>query len=527
MSAQAPLPLVGRDYYTEFIESSRWLRREQDTARTSWFDALPWEHKEHTLFRFEMLLKGLVCFGNPVNHPGAPRRAEPVVAREFNSELDVVRSVVRAIVETGRELSGGRDSSLVFQRYLESVLVQDQARIQIAKQSLSQDTPEQSLALLLGAMENLQEVIEGLALAPHVSYRLFSSVIRLCQREIHRSVYFDPLAALEFRTEFDRIRAVEVLEVINGIHLDPARRVVALTFLALFRQLRYLDLIAADQVRGRSFGPLFASLALLRSDARALAIFLRRDSAGWLANGFGRLFETVGPPQLADRYDRLVDDFGTLKSLRELLGSIGNQLGLELRKVYEQQIPALEEVETKDDLSQAIDQATDYLRGYLQNAIVLLAREFDPALDGERLFVDYTSQSIRSERLRRDIWMFQQILRAFIAKAHGSADAADQWGGLATFRFVRDFVSYFKSMGYQLLRYSDYERFDRFLSLVDRLRDGDVLEVQRVHQVITACDDFLEFLGQMFDAVGRREELRGVPFDRKDAARTLKLFLGR
>ena len=30
----------------------------------------------------------------------------------------------------------------------------------------------------------------------------------------------------------------------------------------------------------------------------------------------------------------------------------------------------------------------------------------------------------------------------------------------------------------------------------------------------------------MFDAVGRRAELGGVPFDRRDAARTLKLFLG-
>jgi len=527
VSAQAPLPLVGRDYYTEFIESSRWLRQEQATARTAWFDELPWEHKEHTLFRFEMLLKGLVCFGNPVNHPGPPKRAEPVVAREFNNELDVVRTVIRATVDCGRQLSGGKDNSLVFQRYLESVLVQDQARIQIAKQSLSQDTPEQSLALLLGAMQNLQEVIEGLALTPHVSYRLFSSVIRLCQREIHRSVYFDPLAALEFRTEFDRIRSVEVLEVINGIKLDPGRRVAALAFLALFRQLRYLDLIANEQAEGQSFGPVFAFLALLRSDARALSIFLRRDSAGWLANGFGRLYETVGPEQLTERYPRLETDFGTLKSLRELLGSLGNQLGLELRKVYEQQIPALENVETKDDLSQAIDQAMGYLRGYLQNAIVLLAREFNPDLDGERLFVDFTSEQIRSARLRRDIWMFQQILRAFIAKAHGSADAADQWGGLSTFRFVRDFVSYFKSMGYQLLRYSDYDRFDRILSLVDRLRDGDVLEVQRVNQVITACEDFLAFLGQMFDAVSRREELRGVAFDRRDAARTLKLFLGR
>ena len=141
--------------------------------------------------------------------------------------------------------------------------------------------------------------------------------------------------------------------------------------------------------------------------------------------------------------------------------------------------------------------------------------------------MDFSSDKARSERLRRDVWMFQQILRAFVAKAKGTVDATDQWAGMSTFRFVREFVKYFKSMGYQLLRYSDYERFDRFMSLVDRLRDGDVLEVQRLSHVVAQCEDFNEFLTHMFEAVSRREELRDSEFDRRDAARTLKLFLGR
>ena len=520
------MPPARRDYYNEFIEGSRWLRKEQADARSSWFAELRWEHKERTLFRFEMLLKGLVCFGNPANQPGKARREEPIVARDFSREMEAARAAVRSVVELGRALSGEVESSSVFQRYVESVVVQDHARLQMARRSLSQDTPQQSLTLLVGALRDVLDVLDGLPIGAPVSFRLFSASIRLVQREVHRSEFFDPLASLEFRAEFDRIRSVTVLEVIAGIESDPSRRVAALTFLSLFRLLRYIDLVDEEQAKIAGFGPLFAYLALLRSDAEALAAFLSRDSATWVSDGFGREFESCDPSGLTARFDGLEKEFASLKSLRELFESLGNQLKLELRKVYEQQIPTLSSVEDQSELTSAIERSTSLLRSFLQNAIVLLVQEFRSGVDGEAVFEDFTSNRARSERLRRDIWMFQQILRGFIEKAKGSTAAADQWAGMSTFRFVREFVGYFKSMGYQLLRYSDYARFDEFMRLVEQLRDGDVLDENRLAGVVRTCEDFNGFLEQMFEAVSRRAELGDTPFDRRDAARTLKLFLG-
>ena len=524
----APLaaPAERRDYYTEFIEGSRWLRKEQAEARTAWFDELRWEHKERTLFRFEMLLKGIVCFGNTANHPGPLRREDPIVARDFAREMEVVRAAVRSVVELGRALSGEVENSSVFQRYVESVVVGDHARIQMARRSLQQDTPQQSLTLLVAALRDLLDLLDAFPAAAPVPHRLLASAVRLAQREVHRSEFFDPLASLEFRAEFDRIQSVAVLEVIAGIESDPSRRVAALTFLALFRLLRYVDLIEEEQAKVTGFGPLFAFLALLRSDAEALAGFLAKDAAAWIADGFGRQFEACDPEALAQRYAALEREFGGLKSLHELFESLGNQLKLELRKVYEQQIPALGTVEDQKELTAAIERSTALIRSFLQNAVVMLVQEFRPGLDGEAVFEDYTSNRARSERLRRDVWMFQQILRAFIEKGRSSTAAADQWAGMSTFRFVREFVGYFKSMGYQLLRYSDYARFGEFMRLVEQLRDGDVLEEARLAEVVRACQDFSGFLEQTFAAVGRRAELQGVEFDRRDAARTLKLFLG-
>jgi hypothetical protein len=527
VTTEATPPRAGRDLTSELMEGSRWLRREQAEARAAWFEALPWEHKERTLLRFEMLLKGLVCLGNPVNHPGPPRRGEPAVARAFDAELRAVMAALREALGAGRTLAGGEaERAELFSRYLESILVEDHERSGLVRHTLRQDTPQQSLALLRSSLESIQAVAEGLAATSPIPYRRYTAVIRLVQREIHRSEYFDPLAALEFSAEFDRLQNVRLLEILARIPSIPARRAATLVFLALFRLLSYLELIEGECARADGPGSLAAFVALLRSDGRALSIFLRRDAASWLAGGFGRLFQGAPPATIHERYPALAEDFERLKALRELLGSMGNQLRLELRKVYEQQLPAIEELDADPALRRAALPAAANLRSFVQNAVVLLAREFAPDLDGDRLFTDYTSDRVRAERLRRDIWMFQQILRAFGAKARGTADAADRWAGLNTLRFVREFVSYFKSMGYQLLRYSDYAAFNEFMAMVERLRDGDVLDVQRLAEVTATCDAFNGYLEGMFEAIGRRAELGDVPFDKRDAARTLKLFLG-
>ena len=134
-SQEAPLhsihPKQRRDYYTEFIEGSRWLRKEHAASRALWFEELRVPDKKNRLFEFEMLLKGLICFGNPVNHPGPPLRGEPAVARAFKDELGIAREIVRRVIEVGRHLTPEKGKSLVFQRYLESIIGQDEARFKL------------------------------------------------------------------------------------------------------------------------------------------------------------------------------------------------------------------------------------------------------------------------------------------------------------------------------------------------------------------------------------------------------------
>ncbi|WP_245677860.1 hypothetical protein [Chondromyces crocatus] len=122
--------------------------------------------------------------------------------------------------------------------------------------------------------------------------------------------------------------------------------------------------------------------------------------------------------------------------------------------------------------------------------------------------------------------MFAQIARAFASKARHTGPAQDRWTGIASFAFVREFLSYFRAMGYPLLRVGDYPRVDTFMAAMSRLEETDLLDPARLEAAILECEAFYEFLTRLFDQISKRDELAGVPFDRKDAARALRLYLG-
>src|SRR5690606_4167380 len=130
-------------------------------------------------------------------------------------------------------------------------------------------------------------------LARRVPFRMFYAVLTLMQREVGRNPVFNPLSALEFRPEFDRIKSPQVLDLIRSVPGDEARRLVALTFLSLFRMLRYLRLLSRisselGNRRRNGIGRAYLVLSVLRSDARALSDYLRQHSGSLLAQCYER-----------------------------------------------------------------------------------------------------------------------------------------------------------------------------------------------------------------------------------------------
>jgi hypothetical protein len=526
--AAAPRPAAGRNAYAELLRDTRGMRREHQQARDAWFAKLAADKKEESLFELEILLKGLACFANPRNHPGAGRR-QTIVSLDFREHVGHVKDGMTRVTQLARGMLGDRDRAFVFQRYLETVLPEDSARTRLLRASMAQETPEGSLFMLRHGFTNLIEVASGLLRLSRVNFRLFYAALATAMREITQSAYFNPLAALEFRPEFDRIPSPQVLELIQGVPGEQAHRLVALTFLSLFRILRYLrliDTIALDHHDRRVAGRAYLVLAVMRSDARALSNYLRRRAGGLLAESFERELFRVPAAEIAARFDGLRSEGNRLFGIKGALNGLAANLRLEMRRTFEHDLPPPDATTAEPELRLKLRQATAAVRPAIQTAILFLGKSLGVELEEGRVFDDKAARRATSERLRRDVWMFAQIARAFASKARHTDVTVDKWTTIASFAFVREFLAYFRAMGYPLLRTGDYPRVDAFMTAMNGLEDRDTLDPKKLAVAVTECEQFFGFLTGLFDQISKREELANVPFDRKAAARSLRMYLG-
>lgn len=514
---------LGRDPYQELLRETRGLRREQAAAREAWLAGLALERREEALFELEILLKGIACFANPRNHPGPPRRAA-IVAQDYRDALLLAREGMARVTQLSRLLLGDGERAFVFQRYLEMLVPDDGARTRLAEGG-GQESPEQSLFALRHGMTNLLEVAGGIARLPRVPFRLFYATMTSVQREIGQSAFFNPLAALEFRPEFDRITNARVLDVMRLVPGEHARRLVALAFLALFRMLRYCSLLE-HVARDARTGLVFLVLSVLRSDARALTDHLRRRAGEQLAESFDRELFKLTASQIGPRYEEMLAEAHRLLGIKATLGGITANLRLELRRAFEHDLPAPDAGVTAEALREIVTQVVGNLRPAIQNAVLVLGKSLGTRLDEHGVFDDAAARRALGERLRRDVWMFAQIVRAFAAKARATPSTDDRWSGPSSLQFVREFLGYFEAMGYPLLRAADYPRFDAFQSAVSALDETDLLDPERLARAVAEAEQFHAFLVGLFESIGHRDELRGVPFDRRAAAEALRLYLG-
>lgn len=516
------------DAYAELLSRTRGLESEHRLLRDRWFGDLPLENKEDLLFELEVLLKATACFSNPRNHPGPPKRT-PVVAQDFREATIIFRDGMRRAVQLCRQLLGSRDRAYVFHRYLETVLPEDAVRTRLVREGTTQQVPEDSLIALRHSLASAAEVADGLVRASRVPYRLFYAVPSLVQREVAHNAFFNPLTALEFRPEFDRIKSPEVLGLIRKGPRGKAHHFIALTFLSLFRMLKYLRLlgriVAESSKPDMSAGRAYLVLSVLRSDARALSDYLKRRAGVLLAESFEREIFNVDAQSIGAEAASLRAHGHRLIAIKSALEAISGNLRLEMRRAFLYDLPAPDSRPADTQRRQHLLTTCDNLRPALRNSILFLGKSLGASLEEQGVFDDQAARRETSERLRRDVWMFGQIVRAFYTKAQYS-EADDRWTAANNFHYVREFLTYFRAMGYPLLRSTDYPRFDAFIMAMSRLGDTDLVDPLRLERAIDECMAFHGYLQQLFDDISKRDVLEGVAFDRRAAAQALRLYLG-
>ncbi len=521
-STQVP---SGRDGYRHLLTASRTMRRDHALAREAWLSGLSAPKKNELLFELEVLLKGLVCFANPRNHPGPPRRTA-IVAVDFREPLLIAKDGVARVLQIARALLDQEERLFVFQRYLEHEITQDSARSRFARAGGAQETPEDALISLRHGFTHLHELMDALLRQEKIGFRAFWAVLGLTAREIARNVFFNPITALEFRPEFDRIKSPEVFELVQSVQGEEAHKLVALSFLALYRMIRYLEL--ADMMAdGSPSSRAYLAFAVLRSDGRALSSYLRTQAGNQLGDGYERELFAVSARNLGSRYEGLLAEGHRLLGIKGTLDGIAAKLRLELRRAFERSIPSANAPPPPAELRRKLQAASSALRPALKSTIMFLTKALGAKLDAHFVFDDLAAKREVGERLRRDVWMFAQIVRGFAAKAAvvRTPEKGDRWAGVESFRFVQEFLSYFRAMGYPLLRANDYPRFDQFMAAMTSLEETDLLDPTRLTVAVTECEAFHGFLTQVFESISKRDELAGTPFDRRAAAEALKLYL--
>jgi hypothetical protein len=280
---------------------------------------------------------------------------------------------------------------------------------------------------------------------------------------------------MEFRGEYDRVSSVKLLEALRQTQDDKVRRAFALALLAAFRSLRSLRYVPPPPTPHSR--RVLVILALVRSELVALI--------GYLESELPRLIATV-------------DGVGAS-------AAAGRAAAAPIRSALERVPPILAQPITD---RRQIDGHRDQLAAAAKDAIGAIATALDPRLSREALFDAQEGRAELSVRLRLDLCVFREMCRATAGRlAQAGAD-------VSMVQPLRRFSLEFRDVGYQLLRHSDRELFDRFLDLLDSW-GGSAPEntPQRIQKLREDCRRFGEILDRALDNVNRRSELQKLPLD--------------
>lgn len=479
-AAKSPRPLASKDFFAELVKGSQ-PRPEFLADREKWLRSLKVDGREEVLFEFEMLLRGLERYFNL--HNLAIDQSEPVVIRDFHAELEDVRDAIDAAIRLARVLLDPHsDQKMIFRRYVESQLADDRARRDLIEEELDQDTPQESLFVLRLSLDALRTVLDHLLKLEVCAYQVFNEVGTLALREIVLNRYFRPFRSLEFRIEYDRIKSVTILEGLRMLP-DEDRRLFTVAVLALFRLLHYLSYVGTRE--GRPAEPRSrVILSLVRSEALTLVGYLQSDVATHA--GIKR------------------HKAGALKVAREITR--------ESERIWR-------ELATTQDDSEAITTAAVALTQLFRKQLITLARVVDTQLTADVSFGALVSLETRSDRLRRDLWVFAELCRSAEACFRDPPQGEPE----EIFASLREYLTYFQDVSYHLLRYVDFETFDPFAVLFSKLEEPPAGGPAR-ERLANHFQRFAQQIESMIAAVNRRAELRGKKMDLAEADALLARF---
>lgn len=381
----------------------------------------------HRLFsELDVLLRALDRFFNIENLTSAN---DDLTNRNFYDELVTVRdTILRVLGVLEVVIPENKKNTYWFQKFAETKLLSARGRDDFREDLYRQDTPEKSLYLLYDSFINLKGVISDLLRTGTISYMGFMNIGHMIGKEIRENIYFNPFLK-SLNPEFDFIANPKISEIVRSIGQKGLKKHLSVVYIYLFRFMRFMGFIDIEAQRPVSLNASLIVLILLRAEIAAFQGYV--ESA----------VNTISDPEL-----------------RDLLKLVSYQFTVENKRVYLQELRDIQRKKASPHFRGKIENCHGILRNVTEQSIVQLTQHFRPDIGGEEIFASFLTKIQQSIRLREDIVVLHRFITMIEERAVNAAER------LKVFESMRNYMLYFESFTFRLLRHDDYEEFVMFFN---------------------------------------------------------------
>ncbi|MGW8273031.1 MAG: hypothetical protein ACWGN7_06555, partial [Thermodesulfovibrionales bacterium] len=343
---------------------------------------------------------------------------DTVADRSFFQELSIIRDGIgRAISLLDAILPDELKNNYRFRKFAESKLSSDRIRDRFRRDLLVADDPEKCILSLYDSLTSFRGVTGEILKARHITYLSYRNLGDLICKEIRDNRYMSPFR-YEVSSDYDLIESKHLSAIVKSIEDRKLKRCISMSFVYLFRLLRYLGCIDTYGKKNIPPGCGLLILALANSELRWCVDFFRKELAGDHLNQFRPLFE-----------------------------SIIFQLEMEQKRVFRKELKAVFMVKNPAKLRGKIENSRGILKNSIEQTVVQIAQAFTPSLSGEEIFPSFVTRLGQSLKLREDVFILSRIVELLDESMSDPVRRAALLEGLG------NFLLYFESFTFRLLRH--------------------------------------------------------------------------
>jgi len=445
-----------------------------------WVEKSKKEHEE-IFSELDVLLRALDRFFYVENLP-IPK--EDITNRNFYDELTAVRDVIlRVLGILEVVIPESKKNAYWFQKFAESKFLTDHTRDLFKEELYKQDTPEKGLYLLYDLFINLKGIVSDLLKTEKISYLGYTNIGQLISKGIRENHFLNPFRK-DINPEFDKIESYEISDIVRSIKNQEIKKYISVLYLYLFRFLRYIKHIDIASQHSINLNSSLLILILLRSEINMFHNYIKKV------------------------IDRIKDE-----ELQILLKSISYQFSMETKRVYLQELKEIMRKKAPQHFRGKIENSQGILKTLFEQSIVQLTQFFKPGVQGENIFESFTTRHWQSLKLREDIF----VLHRFLILLEEKADPDEKRS--AVLESLKNFMLYFESFTFKLLRYDDYDEFASFFNDIFSFKEAEF------NKILEKIHNFNIFLETTLRHISNRAELKDKPIDINKAEELVKQYL--